>query len=97
MSQAGNNLNVEKINIDSIDQVSGTSGLTVDNDRKLYLDGEIIGPRTLDVGSLQDVTSIGNTTTNNIEFKGNLVQGINNATATGISLSQGNATIASGN
>ena len=96
MSQIGGVLSVDNIQIESTSDVSGTKGLVVDASRKLYLDNQLIGPRVLAVGTLQDVTSLGNTTSVSIEFSGNLVQGTGGASATNISLSQGNATTASG-
>jgi hypothetical protein len=54
MSQIGGVLSVDNIQIESTPDVSGTTGLVVDSDRKLYLDNELIGPRTSNVGTLQD-------------------------------------------
>ena len=86
MSNTGNEINIKRVRFRTTSNPATTSGLVVGDidgqpGRGLYLDGTLVaGGGAGGVGTLQEVTQLGNSTSVATKFTGNLVQGQSHST-----------------
>ena len=109
MAHAGDEINLRRVRFETDDDPTNSTGLVVGNapapssGRAIYLDGDLVGPRNANVGTLQEVTELGNTTTQSVVVQNTFVVGSgsamgSNAVSIGVdTIAGGDSSFAHGN